>query len=70
MYADPAHIRKHTIKLSLSDREYAELMERSRLTGQQPAALARDLILERLKEIESHEANVSQAPLAINALLM
>ena len=68
MYADPAHIRKHTIKLSLSDQEYADLVERSRQTGQQLASLARELIFERMNDLEAHDATVSLLSRVSNGL--
>jgi predicted DNA-binding protein len=51
MYADPAYIRKHAVKLSLSDKE-VELLDALCLhTGQQKAVLVRELLLERARQV-------------------
>ena len=51
MYSDPALIRKHVVKLSLSDREAALIDAMCAYSGEQKAALLRELIL-------SHAMNV------------
>lgn len=62
MYADPAYIRKHAVKLSLSDKE-VELLDALCLhTGQQKAVLVRELLLERAKQV-LHEDESARAAL-------
>ncbi len=47
MYADPALIRDHVVKLRLNDNE-AELIDAwVKYTGQQKAALLREMLLEQ-----------------------
>lgn len=47
MYADPALIRDHVVKLRLNDNE-ADLIDAwVRYTGQQKAALLREMLLEQ-----------------------
>jgi hypothetical protein len=57
MYTDPALIRKHTVKLSLSDREAALLDAMASYTGEQKAVLLRELLIERAMEVLHGEAN-------------
>lgn len=67
MYADPANIRKHAIKLSLNDRE-SELLDSLAIElGVQKATLVRDLIVERAIEIlaAEHERNRADAPVRL-----
>jgi hypothetical protein len=47
MYSDPALIRKHAVKLSLSDREAALLDALCAYTGEQKAVLLREMLMER-----------------------
>jgi hypothetical protein len=51
MYADPALIRKHTVKLSLNDREAALVDALVAYTGEEKAAFIRALILDRAMEV-------------------
>jgi hypothetical protein len=51
MYSDPALIRKHFVKLSLSDREAALLDALCNYTGEQKAALIRDMVLRKAEEV-------------------
>lgn len=51
MYTDPALIRKHKLKISLNDNEAALLDAICRFTGQEKAALVRELMLEAAAEI-------------------
>lgn len=51
MYRDPAKIRKHTIKVRLNDREYQLLSALVNLTGDQLAAVVRDLALEHAETV-------------------
>ena len=49
MYADPALIRKHTVKLSFNDREDDLTQAWVNYHGGQKAAFIRDLILEQAR---------------------
>lgn len=51
MYSDPALIRKHFVKLSLSDREAALLDAVCNYTGEQKAVLIREMILQKAGEL-------------------
>lgn len=51
MYSDPALIRKHFVKLSLSDREAALLDALCAYTGEQKAALIREMVLRKAEEV-------------------
>lgn len=51
MYSDPTLIRKHAVKLSLSDREAALLDALCAYTGEQKAVLLREMLLERAEEV-------------------
>lgn len=57
MYSDPALIRKHFVKLSLSDREAALIDALCAYTGEQKAVFIRDLILRKAEEV-LHVGNV------------
>lgn len=46
MYADPRHIRDNPIKVRLNDDEYAAIEALARLNKRQPAAFARELLME------------------------
>ena len=48
MYHDPALIRKHVIKVSLSDREAKLIEALPEYTGEQKAAMVRGLVMDRL----------------------
>jgi hypothetical protein len=61
MYADPALIREHVVKLRLNDSE-ADLIEALvNYTGQQKAPLLRDLLLEQARLVLAGEANCEPA---------
>jgi len=47
MYADPAKIRSHTVKLRLNDEEYKLVNALADYTGEQKAVLLREIILEQ-----------------------
>jgi hypothetical protein len=49
MYGDPALIRVHTVKLRLNEQENALVDALVDYTGQQKAALMRDLLLEQVR---------------------
>lgn len=51
MYSDPALIRKHFVKLNFNDREAALLDALCNYTGEQKAALIRDLVLRMAEEV-------------------
>ena len=57
MYSDPALIRKHVVKLSLSDRESDLLDALCGYTGEQKAVLLREMLLQRAIEVMGHEGN-------------
>ena len=56
MYSDPALIRKHVIKLSLSDREAALIEAFCSYSGEQKATLIRELVLAHAAKV-IHAAN-------------
>lgn len=56
MYSDPALIRKHVIKLSLNDREDALVDAFCSYSGEQKAALIRELLLAHVTKV-LHEAS-------------
>lgn len=51
MYSDPALIRKHFVKLSLSDREAALIDAFCAYSGEQKATFLRELILRKAEEV-------------------
>ena len=57
MYSDPTLIRKHKVKLSLSDREQALLDALCNYTGEQKATLLREMLIERALDVLHGEAN-------------
>jgi hypothetical protein len=57
MYSDPTLIRKHKVKLSLSDREQALLDALCAYTGEQKATLLREMLLERALDVLHGDAN-------------
>lgn len=61
MYGDPALIRKHKVKLSLSDSEHALLDAVCNYTGEQKATLLREMLIERALEVLHGEANSGPA---------
>jgi hypothetical protein len=73
MYADPAHIRKHRLNLSLSDNEYALLRAFCDYTGGQMSTVVREMVLGKAVEVLHVEANSASAVIemrhANNALL-
>jgi hypothetical protein len=50
MYSDPALIRKHVVKLSLNDREEALINAYCEYSGEQKAALLRDMLMNQVAE--------------------
>ena len=61
MYSDPTLIRKHAVKLSLSDREAALLDALCAYTGEQKAVLLREMLLERAEEVLQGERDSGAA---------
>ena len=57
MYSDPTLIRKHKVKLSLSDREAALIDALCAYTGDQKATVLREMLIERALEVLHGEAN-------------
>lgn len=49
MYADPANIRDHVVKIRLNDNESDLVNAWVNYTGQQKAALLREMILEQAR---------------------
>lgn len=49
MYTDPSLIRTHVVKLSFNDREEDLINAWVAYTGQQKAALIRDMVLEQAR---------------------
>lgn len=50
MYADPALIRKHVVKLTLNDDEAALLNSLVRITGEQKAVVLREMLMKKALE--------------------
>ena len=50
MYSDPALIRKHVVKLSLNDREEALINAYCEYSGEQKAALLREMLMNQVAE--------------------
>ncbi len=61
MYTDPALIRKHVVKLSLSDRESDLLDALCSYTGEQKAVLLREMLMQRAVEVMGHGADLGSA---------
>ena len=55
MYANPEHIRKHRVNLSLNDSEARLAEAMAEFNGMQTSAFLRELVLESLKRM--HGAN-------------
>ncbi len=51
MYQDPTKIRSHIIKLRFSDEEHQLIQALANFTGEQKAALLRELIIDRASAI-------------------
>lgn len=62
MYSDPALIRKHKVKLSFNDNESALLDAICQFTGQEKAALLRDLLLDRAMEVLHGDQSAAASP--------
>ena len=66
MYADPSLIRDHVVKLRFNDAEAKLLDAWVNYTGQQKAALLRDMLLEQasldLGLHSAHESSLNEGP--------
>lgn len=51
MYADPTHIRKHRVNLSLNDAEARLAEAMAEFNGMQTSAFLRELVLDSLKRM-------------------
>jgi len=51
MYSDPTKIRSHVVKLRFSDEEYRLIDALTAYTGEQRAALLRDLVMDQATSI-------------------
>ena len=60
MYADPALIRKHVVKLSLSDRESDLLDALCNYTGEQKAVVLREMLMQRAVEVMGHAPDIAR----------
>lgn len=58
MYADPTHIRKHRVNLSLNDTEARLAEAMAAFNGMQTSAFLRELVLESLSRM--HGSNSAQ----------
>jgi hypothetical protein len=67
MYQDPTLLRKHVVKIRLSDAEADIVNAITNYTGEQKATLLRELILERAAEILSPSTRTNEA--ALSALI-
>lgn len=57
MYSDPSLIRKHVVKLTLSDRESELLNAVCNYTGEQKAVLFREMLLKQAELLMFHVSN-------------
>ena len=67
MYADPAHIRKHQVKVALSDHEVQLLDALCAYTGEQKGSLLRQILIERANQV-LHEVNSGGQAVALPGL--
>lgn len=58
MYMDPTKLRSHVVKLRFSDEEHALIDALTNYTGEQKAALLRELILEQATAVLYRESGV------------
>lgn len=56
MYMDPTKLRSHVVKLRFSDEEHALIDALTNYTGEQKAALLRELILEQATAVLYRES--------------
>jgi hypothetical protein len=68
MYTDPSLIREHTVKLSFNDREADLINAWVAYTGQQKAALLREMLLEQARlELDAAMSERPQSVLFSNS---
>lgn len=65
MYADPAHIRKHRVNLSLNDAEDRLAEAMAEFNGMQKSVFLRELVLEGLTRF--HVTNSEQSATELRA---
>lgn len=56
MYADPKHIRKHRVNLSLNDAEARLVAAAAEVAGVQTSSFLRDLVMDSLMRYEQELA--------------
>lgn len=56
MYADPAHIRKHRVNLSLNDAEDRLAEAMAEFNGMQKSVFLRELVLEGLSRFHASDS--------------
>lgn len=62
MYSDPSLIRENVVKLRLNDREADLLKAWANYTGQQPAVLFREMLLEQARLEFAAEVTANEGP--------
>lgn len=62
MYSDPSLIREHVVKLRFNDREAELINAWVNYTGQQKAALLREMLLEQARLDLEATAGASEGP--------
>lgn len=65
MYGDPANIRSHSVKVRLSDKEQQKVDEFVERTGQQKAAVLRELIMSSIRQQEEVAAQAQDESLQV-----
>jgi len=70
MYTDPSLIREHVVKLRLNDQERDLIDALVNYTGQQKAALLRDLLLEQARLVLSGENAIGIQPSEVPQLAL
>jgi len=57
MYADPRHIKTNRVPVNLDEDQHAVLIALSAVKGKQPAAFARELLMERIAQLTLDQDN-------------
>lgn len=65
MYGDPANIRSHAVKVRLSDKEQLIVDEFVERTGQQKAAVLRELIMSSIRQQQEVAAQAQDESLQV-----
>ena len=60
MYPDPKRVRDHRITIRLDDYEFAFLISLANLVGEQPAALARRVLLKDAAQLLTSDPTVER----------